>query len=357
MAHLAHSVSGPSGSPSEPASPTGPVAPRGKLPGFLLAFGLAAAGYAGAQLKGLAVMGPLSLALLIGIAWRSGVGVSPGLAPGVRFSSKPLLRAGIVLMGARLDYGVLLAAGPKLLGIAVSVISVAIIGMYALARRVGLPRELGMLMAVGTGICGASAVAAASTVTRASEEDTTLAVALMGLLGTAGVFFYVGLAPWLGLSPQQLGIITGATLHEVAQVVAAAFTWGELSGDAGTMVKLTRVVLLAPALVLVGWYWRRATRHEAGHAAYSLANPPIPYFVLGFLAVGALNSLGLFSETLRWGLTQASIGLMAIAMAAMGLLTDLRQVRQAGLSAIAVGVVGFLTLFVMVYAMIRLLHV
>lgn len=339
------------------SNPTSSAPLPGKFLGFALAFSVAAAGFGLAKLPYLSIMGPLSLALLIGIVWRAGLGVPERAWSGIKFSSRPLLRSGIVLMGARLDYGVLLAAGPKILGIALTVIAVTITGMYALGRRLGLSRELGMLMAVGTGICGASAVAAASTVTRANEEDTTLAVAMMGLLGTAGVFFYIAVGGMLSMTPRELGVLTGGTLHEVAQVVAAAFTWGTVSGDMGTMVKLTRVVLLAPALVLVGWYWRRISAHDTGNAGFSFANPPVPYFVMGFLAVGGLNSLGTFSPGVQSALTQASIALMAIAMAAMGLATDMAQIRRAGMPAVTVGVVGFIGLVALVFSLIKFLQV
>jgi uncharacterized integral membrane protein (TIGR00698 family) len=324
--------------------------------GVALAVALAAVGFGLARLPGLAVMGPLSLALLLGIAWRATLGVPDVAWAGLRLSSRPVLRAGIVLMGARLDYGVLWTAGPKLLALSVLVIAVAIVGMYALAVRVGLPRHLGMLLAVGTGICGASAVAAASSVTRASEEDTSLALAMMGLLGTAGVFFYVAVGGLLGLTPRELGVLTGGTLHEVAQVIAAAFTWGTVSGDMGTVVKLTRVVLLAPALLLVGWYWRRTSAdHIAGDltASFSLANPPVPWFVLGFLAVGAINSAGWLPPLVQGALVQASIFAMAVAMAAMGCATDLAQVRRAGARTLVVGLVGFTVLFGLVLGLIK----
>jgi uncharacterized integral membrane protein (TIGR00698 family) len=346
-----------------PPSPAEPFAARapGRLPGKAigLALALTAASYALATLPVLRVMGTLSVALLLGIAWRAAAGVPDRAWPGVRFSARTLLRLGIVLMGARLDYGVLLAAGPKILLIAVTVITVAIVGVYQLARRFGLPRDLGLLMAVGTGVCGASAVAAASSVTRSDDEATTLAVAMMGLLGTVGVFFYVAVGGLLGLTTSQLGVLTGATLHEVAQVMAAGFTWGTQSGDMATMVKLSRVVLLAPVLVVVGWWWARTT-HDPDAAAgprYSLANPPIPYFVLGFLALGAVNSLGVLGAGPQAVLTQVGIFLMALAMAAMGLATDLAQVRRAGLGAVAAGLIGFFGLSVLVYGMIRVLAV
>ena len=330
-----------------------PPSSTASLKGVALAVALAGVGYGLATLPVLKVIGTLCVALLVGLAWRATLGVPAGSAGGIRFAAKTLLRLGIVLMGARLNYGLVASAGPGVLALDLAVVVVGIGGLAWLAIKLGLPRDLALLMAVGTGICGASAVVAAGTVLRAKEEDTSLGVALMGLLGTVGVFAYVLAAPFLGLSPRALGVLTGSTLHEVAQVVAAAFTWGPESGDMATMVKLTRVVLLAPALLVIGWWHRRATAGEAGHVRYTWREPPIPWFVTGFLAVGGVNSLGLLAPAVQSGMTSASIFLMAIAMAAMGLNTDWTMLRRSGWRAIAAGLLGFLGLAVMAYTAVR----
>ena len=173
---------------------------------------------------------------------------------------------------------------------------------------------------------GASAVVAAGSVTRAHEEDVTLAVALCGVLGTVGVLFYVLAGPFLPLSMTQLAILTGSTLHEVAQVIAAAFTWGNATGDLGTLVKLTRVVLLAPALLALG-----LVTTERGTVKWTWKDPPVPWFVIGFLALGIAGSFGLLPAAARQALATASIFLMTAAMAAMGLHTPLAMLRSAGL--------------------------
>lgn len=332
--------------------------PRAPRLGFGIGLGLAALlaliAYALALLPVLKVMGTLTIALVLGIAWRAAAGLPAHSAGGLRFAAKTLLRAGIVLLGARLNFGLIASAGPKILLVDLVTVVLAIAGISWLAGRAGLPRQLGVLMAVGTGICGASAVAAASTVTRADEESTAVAAALMGLLGTFCVFLYMGVGSFLGLSPTALGVLTGSTLHEVAQVVAAAFTWGSVSGDMGTMVKLTRVVMLAPALLVVGWVYHRGAVDGAKHR-YTWKEPPVPYFVLGFLAVGAINSMGVLGAPVRDGLTQASVLLMAVAMAGMGLNTDLGAIRRTGWTAIGVGFAGFLVVAIVSYTLIRVL--
>ncbi|MNR89302.1 hypothetical protein D3C72_202670 [compost metagenome] len=322
-----------------------------RLPGALLALALAVASYWLATLPGLKIMGALTVALVIGILWRATAGLPAMAIPGTKFTSRTLLRLGIVLMGARLDFGLVAQAGPKILFLDVVMIALGIAGITAIAKRFGVPAKLGMLMAVGTSICGASAVAAASSVTKADEDEVTLAVALMGILGTLGVLFYVFAGPLLGLSTMQLAVLSGSTLHEVAQVMAAAFTWGNATGDMGTLVKLTRVVLLAPTLIVLGLL------SGGAKMTYTWKEPPIPWFVIGFLAVGLIGSIGVIPTEAKTALSNASVFLMVMAMAAMGLNTQLELIRKAGMRVIYAGLAGFGLLAAASYGIIRILNI
>ncbi|WP_426752711.1 YeiH family protein [Myxococcus sp. Y35] len=337
-------------STATPSSPGG--AWRRRLPGLGLAAGLAVVSYGLATLPGLEVVGPLTVALLIGISLRTALGLAPVWVEGTRYSARTVLRLGIVLMGARLDFGLVAKVGPRVLLLSLAVIVGGILGIRWVTQRFGVPEKLGTLLAVGTSICGASAVVAASSVTRAEEEDTTLAVGLCGILGTVGVLFYVFVGPLLGLSSAQLAILSGATLHEVAQVMAAAFTWGTSAGDLGTLVKLTRVVLLAPALVVLG-----LASGAGGAVRYSLKEPPIPWFVIGFLAVGVLGTVGVVPAAAKAWLSTASVFLMVMAMAAMGLGTHLSMVRRAGMRVVYAGLVGFAALALAAWGLIQLLSI
>ncbi|MFP2957351.1 YeiH family protein [Myxococcus sp. 1LA] len=334
------------------ASPSAGGSWRQRLPGLGLAAGLAVVSYGLAMLPGLRVVGPLTVALLIGIALRTALGLAPVWREGTRYSARTVLRLGIVLMGARLDFGLVAKVGPRVLLLALAVIVGGILGIRWVSQRFGVPEKLGTLLAVGTSICGASAVVAASSVTRAEEEDTTLAVGLCGILGTVGVLFYVFVGPLLGLSTAQLAILSGATLHEVAQVMAAAFTWGTSAGDLGTWVKLTRVVLLAPALVVLG-----LVSGAGGKVRYSLKAPPIPWFVIGFLAVGVLGTAGVVPTAAKDWLSTGSVFLMVMAMAAMGLGTHLSMVRRAGMRVVYAGLVGFAALALFTWGLMQLLSI
>lgn len=323
-----------------------------QVPGTALALALAAASYWLATLPGLKVVGALTVALLVGIAWRATAGLPAIAVPGTKFTARTLLRLGIVLMGARLDFGLVAQAGPKILFLDVVMIGLGIAGIFWIGRRFGVDAKLATLVAVGTSICGASAVAAAAPVAKADEDQTTLAVALMGILGTIGVLFYVFVGPFLGLSNMQLAILSGSTLHEVAQVMAAAFTWGTATGDMGTLVKLTRVVLLAPALLVLG-----LVMGSGNGLKFSLKEPPIPWFVIGFLAVGVVGSIGLIPADVKGHVSTASVFLMVMAMAAMGLNTQLGMIKQAGMKVIYAGLAGFAMLAVVSFTIIKVLNI
>ena len=323
------------------------------LPGILLCLVLALAAQVLAGFHVFQVLGPLTMALVLGIALRAAAGPLPWSDAGSRFCARPLLRLGVFLMGARLDFALVEKVGARVLLLDLLLICAGLVGIAWLARMLGVPAKLATLLAVGTSICGASAVVAAGSVTRAEEEDVTVAVALCGVVGTLGVLFYVLAGPHLPLTVSQLAILTGSTLHEVAQVIAAAFTWGSKSGDLGTLVKLTRVVLLAPALLAL----EIVVIEKRGAVRYTLRDPPIPWFVIGFLLLGVAGSLGALPGAAKDTLAGASIFLMTVAMAAMGLHTQLAMLRRAGLRAVYAGLLAFAAMAALSFTLIHALHV
>ena len=324
---------------------------RSLLPGILLCVGLGLAAQQLATAPVLHVLGSLTLALVIGIAVRSAAGPLTWSDAGSRFCARPVLRLGVCLMGARLDFALVARVGPRVLLLDVALICVGLAGIARLARTFAVPARLATLLAVGTSICGASAVVAAGSVTRADEQDVTLAVALCGILGTVGVLLYVFVGPHLPLTATQLAVLCGSTLHEVAQVIAAAFSFGDVGGDLGTLVKLVRVVLLAPALLVLGFV-------SEGHGVrYSMKHPPVPWFVIGFVALGILGSVGGLPGGSRAALSSTSVFLMTCAMAAMGLHTEFAMLRRAGLRVLYAGLAAFGCMAALAFALIRVLRI
>jgi len=345
------------------------VARRGLRPGLPhLHFGvglgltaaLAAVSLVLAPLPGLRVLGPLSVALLLGIAWRATLDVAHHHRTGVRFSARTLLRWGVILMGVRLNFALVAQAGPRVLALDVLIVVAGLLGISLLGKRAGLSSGLRIAVAFGSSICGASAIGAIVPLAGVSEEETSIAVGICGVLGTVGVVLYTVGAPLLHLTHTQYGVLTGSTLHEVAQVIAAAFAQGPVSGDLGTIVKLTRVLLLAPAAlaltVIIAVRDGQARQGEGGILA-GLRHVPVPYFVFGFIGVAALTTMGLIPTALSGLMLQASTFLFLMAMAAMGLQVDLGSVRRTGLPALAVAAVGWVALAGLSRALIALLGI
>jgi uncharacterized integral membrane protein (TIGR00698 family) len=201
-------------------------------------------------------------------------------------------------------------------------------------------RKLAQLIAAGTSICGASAVIATNTVTQAHDEDVAYAVACVTVFGSIAMFVYPLLPALLHLNPHGYGLWAGASIHEIAQVVAAAFQDGKQAGDFGTIAKLSRVMMLAPVVIALGLLAaRRAEQH--GHG-YVRAKPPMPWFVLGFIALVGVNSVVTVPVEAKTIIVMVTTFLLSMALAAMGLETDLRKLRAKGVRPFLLGLASFL---------------
>jgi uncharacterized integral membrane protein (TIGR00698 family) len=296
-------------------------------------------------LPGLVRVGPLSVALLLGLFWRLIMHVPEHHHIGIGFSAKQLLRAGIVLLGVRLNFELIARSGYKILFLDVIVIAFGVAFITWLGKRAGLQGQLPLLLAVGSSICGASAVAATAPVIRARDSDIALAIPLCSVFGTIAALGLTFAQTFLQLKPATYGILTGSTLHEVAQVVAAASAVpGAL--QTGTMVKLLRVLLLVPVVLGLAQLFKRKDAKAAPMQK--------PWFVGGFFLMGLVNSALLFAlpqfhmlwvELDQQVLTVANF-LMAMAMAGLGLQVDMATLRTHGLAAIRVAVIGWGALLV-----------
>lgn len=318
------------------------------LPGLALVAALTAAAYLLSTLPGLRVLGALGLALLLGLAVRGLVHLPASVQPGAGYAARTLLRLGVVLLGVRLNFVLFAQAGPQVLLLDLAVIGTGLLSMTWLARRWGLPRGLGLAVAVGSSICGASAIAAAAPIIRADEDEVSVSVAVCSLLGTVGVVGYSLLALPLGLDAQRYGLMTGSSLHEIAQVLAAGAAQGGHALDFAMLTKLTRVALLAPVLLLLGAVLRRrdagAPSEQTAQAEQTeqTARPPLlPAFLVGFLLVGVVSSAGLLPSTLTNGMQTASLLLTAASMAGIGLGVNFAVLRRLGGPALLVGGLGF----------------
>ncbi|WP_439499793.1 YeiH family protein [Bosea sp. (in: a-proteobacteria)] len=254
--------------------------------------------------------------------------------PGMTFCVKKLLRWAIALLGLRVALGDIVALGLTTALLVVLAMAVTVVSGFALARLLGRERGFGALGGVATAVCGASAALATASVLpdyRNKAADVAFAVIAMNALSTLAMLAYPLICVWLGLNATQTGIMLGATIHDVAQVVGAGQSVSDDVANAAVIVKLFRVFLLLPAVLLVGWWMVR----EGGHA--SDAKVPVPVFAFVFLALCLLNSVlatqpalaGIYLP-LRSALLEASRWGLLVAIAALGLGTSIASMARLG---------------------------
>jgi uncharacterized integral membrane protein (TIGR00698 family) len=283
-------------------------------------------------LIGQAVCDALVFALILGMLWRNLIGVSVPYRPGITFTGKHVLEGAVVLLGASIDLPALLKAGPILLLAIVVVVTVGITTSTLIGRGLRLPAKVATLIAVGSSICGNSAMAAIAPVIDASAEDIASAVAWTAVLGVLVVLVFPLLIPVLGLSCYQYGVLAGMTIYAVPQVLAATVPVSAISSQIGTLVKLVRVLLLGPVIVIFS-----LTHRTAGSMRRLTFSRLVPWFIVGFVALAAARSLGVLPPKPAESLREVSRWLTVVAMAALGLEVQFQTVRHvAGTVAVAV---------------------
>ena len=288
-------------------------------------------------------LGSVVLAVLLGLVLGNLVRWPAIVRPGVRFSFRTVLRLAIVLLGARLSLERVLAIGGKAVIMILVLMILALSLTHALGRWVGISPKLASLIGVGTAVCGNSAIAAAAPVIGAEDEDVSFAIATNTLFGTLAVFLYPILGHLLGMDDPSFGTWAGTAVNDTSQVVAAGFAYSLPAGEIATAVKLTRNALMGPAIVALGFL------HAGGEGGvqgswWERVRQSFPGFVLGFLVMVALRSVGALdaaSAALGTDLavlfSAASKNLILVALAAVGLSTQLQAMRRTGLKPLLIG--------------------
>jgi uncharacterized integral membrane protein (TIGR00698 family) len=283
------------------------------------------------------------------MAAGSVMGVPARLEPGIAFAQRPVLRWAVAGLGFRLSIGELWAIGVPALGVVVISTATALAFGWWIARRLGVGDDLGTLLGVGGAICGASAVVAADSVVQAEKRDAAIALGVITLLGTLGIVLYPLAHRALGMTDFVYGVWDGASLHEMAQVVAAGFGVSDGAAQVATVVKLARISLLAPVVLYLGWSLsrRRASSHERGRPRVA----PVPWFLVLFVAFALLNSTGWFGPAALAAIRRADTWLLCVGMAGVGLRTSLGDLRAAGLRPLVAGSLQWIFLAATSYAL------
>jgi uncharacterized integral membrane protein (TIGR00698 family) len=290
-------------------------------------------------------MGGLLLVILLGMLLRLVLPLPKVVVPGLETSRKPILRWAVAALGLRLSLGDIATIGmPALAVVSITTIVGVAFGWW-IAKRLKLPTDLGLLLGVGGAVCGASAIVAADTVVQADKRDSAVAIGVITLLGTLGIFLYPLLLTAFGLSDFEYGVWAGASLHETAQVVAAGDAVSATATEVATVAKLVRICWLAPIV----WYLARSRRRIAS-ASGEVHVSPVPWFLVAFVLFATLNSLHWLPEEGWLGTDNLKRGgswLMAIGMAGVGLQTSLRDLFHVGARPVVAGALQWLLMAIL----------
>ena len=318
------------------------------LPGLTIAASIAAVAFVVEYLiknNTAGVVSPLVIAVVLG-ALTSNLGWLPeNCRIGLGFAARNLLRLGIVLLGLQLSFSQVRELGAPGLALVIVVVAATFTGTQWLGKKMGLSPGLSLLVATGFSICGASAIAAMRPVSDADDDDMAYAIALVTICGTLAIFLLPVIGELIGFSGAQFGSWVGASVHDVAQTVATAASGNDDAQDAAIVVKLTRVMLLAPLVAAVSFTRRqKLNRTIATDSKTQKAKlPPIvPLFVVGFIAAISINSsFNLPSEFLsnvKW----LEKSLLACALVGLGAGVDARKLRRVGSRPLALGLISWM---------------
>ncbi|MDA5111043.1 YeiH family protein [Brevibacillus thermoruber] len=296
------------------------------LAGVGFTFVVALLGYGLAQVPGFNRVGQLACAILIAVAYRQIWGYPEAIRPGIQFSAKRLLRLAIILYGLKLNIDVVIHEGLGLLLYGAGVIVLAIFLTLLIAKWLKADTSLSLMLGVGTGICGAAAIAAVSPIIKAKDEDTAIGVGIIALVGTIFAITYTILRPILPLSPIEYGTWSGMSLHEIAHVALAAAPAGQDGLAIGLLAKLGRVLLLVP-LCFILMYWMKQKGKVDGNTKIEF-----PWFLIGFIAMSIFGSYVLgkqipVSDGFNNGISSLTTFVLTMAMVGLGLNVNLRDLR------------------------------
>lgn len=307
------------------------------------------------------------LAILIGAAVRSLWTPPASFRPGVEFSARTLLEIAVVLLGASISAATVMAIGPGLLAGTAVVVVLALAVSYAVGRLLRLPHRMAVLIACGNAICGNSAIAAVAPVIDADAEDVSAAIAFTAVLGVGVVLLLPLLGAVLRMGDLNYGVLAGLTVYAVPQVLAATIPTGAVATQAGTLIKLVRVLMLGPVclfLAVATALGRTSAGDVPGVEADGVPRGRpfpiqqlVPWFIVGFLLMMAARSLDLIPAPALPVMAQAATALTLVSMAALGLSTDARAVARSGVRIAAVVILSLLALIGLALALIGLLAV
>jgi uncharacterized integral membrane protein (TIGR00698 family) len=323
-----------------------------RLPGLALATAIAAVatGFG----KFFPIIGGPVTGIIIGVALAAAIKPGARLKPGITYSSKSVLQTSVVLLGTQLSLTQIVHVGGSSLPVMLGSLTVCLVSAYWIGRWLGIIGDLRTLIGVGTGICGASAIAAVTPVIGAGSVEVAYAMSTIFMFNIAAVLAFPLIGHLLGLSQHAFGLFAGTAVNDMSSVVATATTYGDAAINYAVVVKLTRTLLIIPICLGLTALVARRARYNGRRAAAADGIPTasirsstratiaragrlVPWFLIGFLILATVNSFGLIPQGAHPGLTEVSMFLITIALSAIGLSTDIVGLRRTGYRPLVLG--------------------
>lgn len=304
-------------------------------------------------------LSPMIVGIILGMLYANSLrnNLPETWVPGILFCSKRILRIGIILYGFRLTFQDVTAVGLSAVCIDAVIVTTTICGGVIIGRMLKMDRDIALLTSVGSGICGAAAVLGAESAIRTKPYKTAVAVATVVIFGTLAMFFYPVLyrSGIIDLSPEAMGIFTGSTIHEVAHAVGAGNAMGPVVSNSAIIVKMIRVMMLVPVLLVLSYSVARAAVKAGMGKEADGGKISIPWFAILFLVVIGFNSFDLLPAELVDFINTFDTFLLTMAMTALGAETSIEKFKKAGLKPFVLAFILFLWLMTAGYLMAKYL--
>lgn len=307
-----------------------------QLKGIILCFFLAlVASFLGSRLP---IVGGAVFAVILGMVLNKPVSKLTWASDGIAFTSKKILQYAVILLGFSMNLKTILASGQESLPVILSTVSISLITAYVLTRALGLDRKIGILVGVGSSICGGSAIAATAPIIDANDEEVAKSISVIFLFNVLAAILFPSLGQWIGLSNQGFGLFAGTAINDTSSVTAAASSWDAIHQSntltIATVVKLTRTLAIIPISLVLSFYEGR----QSGKKDLKISSL-VPSFILLFILASIIRTFIPLPESLILQLKTLSKFFITMAMAAIGLKTNLVHLVKTGGKAILVGMV------------------
>ncbi len=278
-------------------------------------------------------IGSVALAIILGIVISNIVPLHNKFEHGITYSEKTILAFAIALMGINLDFTILFNLGIKAVILIILGMALTIFSTLFLAKFFKINTKFALLLGIGNAVCGASAIGATKDIVKADESEVGISVAIVNFLGTIGMFLVPFIALTLGFNDTNSGILVGDTLQAVGQAVAGGFSISDIAGQSATIVKMGRVLMLTPLIVILLWIYSTNNAPEEKRSVKSILKN-IPLFIIGFIVFSIISTFQILPENIVHYISILSEFTLIIAMAGIGLKISFKSIKNNGKNAL-----------------------